>query len=68
MIIYVALGAAGLVALSVVIRIVRCALAPVAVAVVVDFASGHGLMTASQLAQLLTTKPVAKTGTSEVLG
>jgi hypothetical protein len=52
-IIYVALGTAGLVALSVVIRIVRCALALAMVAVVVDLASGHGPMTASQLAQLL---------------
>jgi hypothetical protein len=51
-VIYLAVGA-GLVALSLIIRVIRFALTLVLAALVIDLVTGHGPATATQLAQLL---------------
>jgi sorbitol-specific phosphotransferase system component IIC len=52
MVIYLGI-AAGLVTLSLLLRVIRFALGIVLVALVVDLATGHGAATATQLAHLL---------------
>ncbi len=52
MVLYLAL-AAGLVTLSLMLRVIRFALGLLLVALIIDLATGHGPATAAQLAHLL---------------